>query len=72
MKRPVFLALAEDPHLARKIQGVMAPIVSHESYLADRAKPLLMPKVRERRNLSGYPVHFPPRSGLFVNARRSS
>jgi hypothetical protein len=72
MKRLACLALAEDPHLARKIQGVMAPIVSNESYLADRAKPLLMPKVRERRTLSGYPVHFPPRSALFVNARRSN
>jgi hypothetical protein len=69
--RPSWRSLKVCPLPAR--EGVMAPIVSNESYLADRAaRPLPMPKVYERRRLSGYPVHFPTRSGLFVNARRPS
>jgi hypothetical protein len=49
MKRYSVLVSPEEPHPACKIEGVVAPIVSHESYLADRVRPLFVPKVHERR-----------------------
>lgn len=71
MRRSSVLAPAEGLSFARKVEGVMAPIVSNESYRADRsAMPLPTPKVHEHRRLPGYPVHFPTRSQLFVNARK--
>jgi hypothetical protein len=71
MKRYPALVSAEDPHPDRKIEGVVAPIVSYESYLADRVRPLFVPKVHERRRLSTCILPFPPRWGLYVNPRRA-